>query len=225
MSNPSQYLSTLTLYSTKQEIKTVWDELSATRRCLTCDQQYNLLESMGTHSCSQHPGYLQKNGVYSCCGQTQHILSYHDNYRLTSMFTSSNTSKPGIPDYQEIPSLISGCQKCDHNTSSIPWSHTDRKPIQELSAVIPIMFKHGTHLLQRNGFDQRGGVLRRCEVLALPLTHERVLRKPWDQISYLDEQGKKHTKTKKEIYEENEESPVNGMDIRFQYKGRPVEIW
>jgi hypothetical protein len=84
------------------------------------------------------------------------------------------------------------------------------------------MFKHGEHLLQRNGFDPRGGLLRRCEVRALPLTHERVLGKHWDHISYLDEHGKKHTQTKKEIYKE---SPVNGMYIRFQYKGRPVEIW
>ena len=165
MSSNSLRIPSLTLYSTKKEINTTWDMLAETHFCAKCGEDFNLLESMGTLTCSQHPGYLQKNGRYSCCGDRLPILRYVDNYDVTSLFHTSNrfSNNNGncIKDFQGLPPIVRGCQRCDHSTTTKKWTHESKKPLSELSAVVPHMFKHGTHLLQRPGFDD--GDIRRCE--------------------------------------------------------------
>jgi hypothetical protein len=190
MSDYNQRLPFLTLYSTKKEINTTWDMLAETHFCAKCDQDFNLLESMGTLGCSQHPGYLQKNGRYSCCGDRLPILRYVDNYNVTSLFHISNRfnniNGNRIKDFQVLPPIVRGCQRCDHSTSTTEWTHGSKKPLSELSAVVPHMFKHGTHLLQRPGFDD--GDIRRCEKQRLDVN--LLTNRDYDEMTYTNLEGK-----------------------------------
>lgn len=219
MSANDLIIPSLTLYSTKKEINTTWDMLSETHFCIKCGQPFNLLESMGTLTCSQHPGYLQENGTYSCCGDRLPILRYVDNYDVTSMFhTTNRVSKHNghcVRDFQESPPIARGCQRCDHSTTRKKWTHGSKKPLSELSAVVPHMFNHGTHLLQRPGFDD--GDLRRCEKEKLKVHLPE--NTDYDEMTYTDIEGKLIEKQKKS------ELPEFGTRHDIYKNGKLVQIF
>ena len=190
MSANNLRIPSLTLYSTKKEINTTWDMLAETHFCVKCNEDFNLLKSMGTLTCSQHPGYMQDNGRFSCCGDRLPAMRYVDNYDVISMFSAPTRviKQHGynVSNLQELPQVARGCQPCDHSTSLKIWTHGSKKPLSELSAVVPHMFKHGTHLLQRPGFDD--GDVRRCEKQKLIVTLPTDL--DYDEMTYTDIEGK-----------------------------------
>ena len=141
---------------------------------------------MGGMDCHQHPGYIQDDERWSCCGQKIYRVQYTDNYAHLRLLSSS----VGKASYT-IPPKVRGCQPCDHNTAEKPFSHKDAQPIAELSALLPFMNKKFPFEL-RKGFDN--GVLRRCAIRKLhfppaPLQtqHQREYLKT--QLEYIDNKG------------------------------------
>lgn len=189
---PNRRLNPLTLYSTKQEIRTYYQSLTQVHLCINCDRDFDLLTSMGKLECTQHPGYLQTNGRYSCCGLRETPLRYRKNIDITGLYPAYNDfgylNGYCVRNKQPIPTRRRGCQKCDCSTSSKPWKHKDRVHISELAPLIPIINNEmetnkNTKLLQREGFDN--GYLRRCEIIKL--------QKPaviWDMMRYESIEGK-----------------------------------
>lgn len=161
MARPNQRLPTVTLYADKKEVQSAFDKASKTLVCHKCGQPFSLLFSMGALECRQHPGYVQENGIWSCCGKKQMSARWSKSWEITRMYNSKEHYMP----YKPIPS-VTGCQKCDHNTSDQPFTHKDAQSIAELSAILPFMNKAMAFNL-REGFDQ--GVLRRCECQPIPV--------------------------------------------------------
>jgi hypothetical protein len=175
MARPGHRLPTVTLYAEKKEVKSAFDKATKTWICLTCGEPFSLLMSMGSLECRQHPGYVQEDGRWSCCGQHQFPPRWSNNWPITRMYSSTDHWAP----YAPLPS-IKGCQKCDHNTSDQPFTHQDAQPIADLSAILPFMNKEFPFAL-RNGFDN--GLLRRCECKPI------VIPKKAAVVKYMDIEG------------------------------------
>ena len=154
MARPGVRLPTVTLYADRHEIQTAYDKAHRPWICLTCGEQFNLMDNMGGLGCRQHPGYIQQDERWSCCGQKICRVQWAENHVHQRFFSSS----VGKPPYS-IPPKVRGCQPCDHNTSQRPYTHKDAQPIADLSALLPFMNKTFPFEL-RTGFDK--GVLRRC---------------------------------------------------------------
>jgi hypothetical protein len=151
MARPGNRIPTVTLYADKKEVETAFRIATKGHLCLHCNTEFSLLESMGALECLQHPGFLQDNEKWSCCGQKEHTPRW-----------SADRPFLQIYDNRHQPfkcANVRGCQKCDHNTSDRPFTHKDAQGIAELSAILPFINKEYPFIL-RPGFDQ--GVLRRC---------------------------------------------------------------
>ena len=151
MARPGSSLPPVTLYADQAEVQTAFKKATKPWICLHCKKSFSLLESMGSLQCEQHPGYVQENGVWSCCGQRLMPMRWSPNADVQRMYVG-NGCVPTVP-------LVRGCQKADHNTSNKTWNHKDIYEIANLSALLPFMNKEFPFQL-RKGFDQ--GVLRRC---------------------------------------------------------------
>lgn len=159
MSRPGLRLPTVTLYADRHEIQTAFDKARHPWICLTCGKQFDLMNNMGGLECRQHPGFIQDDERWSCCGQKIYRVQYVRN--RTHLRTLSCTV--GKTPYN-VPPKVPGCQRCDHNTSQRPYSHKDAQSIADLSALLPFMNKKFPFQL-RDGFDN--GLLRRCEIRKL----------------------------------------------------------
>lgn len=151
MARPGSSLPPVTLYADKEEVQTAFKKATKPWICIHCKQSFSLLESMGSLQCEQHPGYVQKNGLWSCCGKPLMPMRWSPNIEMQRMYVGDGCP-PTVP-------LVRGCQKADHNTSDKHWNHKDGYELANLSALLPFMNKEFPFQL-REGFDQ--GVLRRC---------------------------------------------------------------
>jgi len=151
MARPGSSIPPVTLYADQEQVQTAFRKATKPWICIHCGDSFSLLESMGSLSCEQHPGYVQENGLWSCCGRPLHPMRWSPQADIQRMFVG-NGCPPVVPK-------VRGCQKADHNTSAKRWNHTDSYEITNLSALLPFMNKEFPFNL-RNGFDQ--GSLRRC---------------------------------------------------------------
>tara|TARA_B110001452_G_scaffold172936_1_gene144916 strand:- start:914 stop:1411 length:498 start_codon:yes stop_codon:yes gene_type:complete len=128
---------------------------------------------MGTFGCTQHPGVMQENGRYSCCGRREAPMRFQ-NTRVNGIFPSHNDfgRRNGyiVRNAQPLRIKRPGCQQCDCSTSKSTWKHANRIHISELAPLIPHIRQdadnnNGYWLTQRIGFDD--GYIRRCEVQKL----------------------------------------------------------
>ena len=161
MARPGARIQPVTLYSDKEEVESAFKTATKPWICYNCRKTYSLLESMGSLECCQHPGTIQENGVWSCCGNKIYPVRWATNIDVQRLYTG--------PGCQQSPPKVRGCQPCDHNTSNKMWNHTDSTEIAALSALLPFMNKEFPFVL-RKGFDQ--GVLRRCMKRELHLPPE-----------------------------------------------------
>lgn len=151
MARPGSSIPPVTLYADQEQVQNAFKKATKPWICVHCGESFSLLESMGSLSCEQHPGYVQENGLWSCCGQSLNAMRWAHNADIQRMFVG-NGCAPVVPK-------VRGCQKADHNTSTKRWNHKDSYEIANLSALLPFMNKEFPFHL-RNGFDQ--GFLRRC---------------------------------------------------------------
>jgi hypothetical protein len=182
------------LYADKKTVETAFDKMTRAYVCQTCGESFSLLESMGALTCKQHPGVVQKDGTWSCCGKPQFPARWSKNWEVQRMFNDKNHPMP----YNMIPSRT-GCQACDHNTSDAIFTHKDAMPIADLSALLPFLNKEFPFHL-RKGFDN--GILRRCA--------KRRIRVPnlATNVKYMDNSGEIQ-----EFEPENGTSIPEGMEI------------
>jgi hypothetical protein len=157
MARPGHCIPSVTLYSTQNEIKSSFDVASKSWLCRTCGEEFNLLESMGSLDCHQHPGHVQDDERWSCCGQRLYPMRWLPSRDIQRLYPNKWVCHPVA---------VRGCQKCDHNTSDKPYTHQDQQSLATLSALLPFMNKEFPFAL-RKGFD--AGVLRRCAVRPLHL--------------------------------------------------------
>ena len=206
MARPNTRIPAVTLYSSRDEIQSSFDVASKSWICRTCGCEFNLLDNMGGLDCSQHPGYIQQDGRWSCCGQKIFDMPYVPSRDIQQLYVSNAP----LPQAMKVK----GCQKCDHNTSTRPFSHKDQQSIASLSAILPFMNNTFPFIL-RKGFDQ--GVLRRCEVRSLVLpAHEAGAT-----VYYQDDDG-----VEKELIVENPPQQLNGMELQAVSKdGEPILKW
>jgi hypothetical protein len=206
MARPDTQIPPVTLYSSQNEIKSSFDIASKSWICRTCGCEFNLLESMGCLDCYQHPGYVQTDGRWSCCGQKIYPMRYVASRDIQRMY-ASNAPLPK-------PMSVRGCQKCDHNTSTKAFSHKDQQSIASLSAILPFMNDKFPFTL-RKGFDQ--GILRRCEVrkIHLPVQHTGAT------VYYQDDDG-----VEKELVVVNPPQHLNGMELEaVAIDGQSIDKW
>ena len=226
MSNPSDRVPAVTLYADKEEVESAFKKVAKAHICAICGKQFNLLNSMGQLECRQHPGYLQENGRWSCCGQKQYPINWVRNQPILRMYTTHNCQKFQAP-YKLAPK-VPGCQPCDHNTSDQPFTHKDAMPITDLSALLPELNKrYPFHL--RAGFDQ--GVLRRCG------TRKIVVPKKAAKVIYMDNDGEEQTYEKPddsalglnyedEIESDSDDERPEGIEMQaFDKQGRQITTW
>ena len=152
MARPGTRIPAVTLYAEKEEIETAFGIATKSWICMTCKKEFSLLESMGDLSCSQHPGFIQENGVWSCCGQKIVNCHWDKNEPIRRMYDNNTKCYPTIPH-------IRGCQRCDHNTSCQKYTFKDTTNIADLSALLPFLNKEFPFVL-RKGF--KNGNLFRC---------------------------------------------------------------
>ncbi len=205
MARPGQCIPSVTLYSTQNEVRSAFDVASKSWLCRTCGAEFNLLASMGNLECYQHPGYIQEDGRWSCCGKKLYPLRWLPCRDIQKMYTSKCV---------QHPATVKGCQKCDHNTSDRPFTHKDQQPISTISAILPFMNKEFPFVL-RQGFD--AGVLRRCAVRPVQMPP----RYPEATVHYIDDQGNPQEKV-------GNEAPhnVTGMETHAVTKeGNSVKLW
>jgi hypothetical protein len=203
MSRPGVKITPVTLYSSRTEIKSSFDEASKSWICLTCGEEFNLLESMGNLGCFQHPGYIQNDERWSCCGQRIHSMRWLPSRDIQRMYVSS---------FVPHPTKVKGCQACDHNTSGRAYTHKDQQSISSLSAILPFMNKEFPFIL-RKGFER--GVLRRCET--------RQLHTPpiYNTVVYQDDEG-----NVKEYEKGSGPVPQTGMELSASTSdGKNVTCW
>ena len=202
MAKPGFRIPSVTLYADKQEVKSAFDIATKSWMCLTCNKPFSLLESMGALGCSQHPGFVQEDGVWSCCGAKLIQPRWATNYPIMRMFDSGGGG--------ETVAKVDGCQRCDHKTSHDPYTHKDAHPIADLSALLPFLNKEFPFIL-RKGFQD--GLLRRCATRSIVI--------PMDATSvvYQDNDG-----NKKE-WIQGEEVP-EGIEISAtDAENNNIEIW
>lgn len=158
MARAGARLPTVTLYAEKHEVESAFHKANKAWSCAHCGTSFNLMENMGALDCKQHPGYVQEDGRWSCCGIRINPQRWAKNWPIQRIYTQ-HESPCWSPPYQ-TPVKVPGCQRCDHNTSTLAFQHSDAQSIADLSAILPYMNgKFPFHL--RNGFDN--GVLRRCD--------------------------------------------------------------
>lgn len=204
MSRPGHRIKPVTLYSSQQEIKSSFDQATKPWICRTCGEEFNLLESMGTLDCFQHPGYIQEDERWSCCGQRIHSMRWLPSRDIQRMYVS-NCFAPSA-------TKTKGCQACDHNTSDRPYMHKDQQSIASLSAILPFMNKEFP-FVRRNGFDT--GVLRRCAVRPLQIPPG------CDKIIFQDNDGTIQERTTDEGYH-----GLMGMELAaYTINGTPINCW
>jgi len=179
MARPGSSIPPVTLYADQEQVQNAFRKATKPWICIQCGESFSLLESMGALACQQHPGYVQENGLWSCCGKPLHPMRWAPNADIQRMFVG-NGCAPVVPK-------VRGCQKADHNTSTKHWNHTDSYDITNLSALLPFMNKEFPFHL-RNGFDQ--GSLRRCE--RRPLHVPPILNAV---VTYIDNDGQKQEYT------------------------------
>ena len=151
MARPGSSIPPVTLYAEREQVQNAFKKATKPWICVRCQKSFSLLESMGSLACEQHPGYIQKDGRWSCCGQRLYPMRWSPNADIQRLYTSDGCP-PVVPK-------VRGCQKADHNTSDKYWNHKDAYEIANLSALLPFMNKEFPFQL-RDGFDQ--GSLRRC---------------------------------------------------------------
>lgn len=205
MARPGNRLPAVTLYADKKEVETAFGMATKSWICLTCGQEFSLLESMGSLQCHQHPGVLQENGVWSCCGKSIYPPRWANSKVVTDMYDNKY-------ECQYVCPKVKGCQKCDHNTSQSPYTHKDAQPIAELSALLPFLNKEFPFVL-RTGFDD--GLLRRCAVrrIVVPINAATV--------EYQDNYGNN------QVYDVDEGGPIpQGIEIKaYDDLGNNIEKW
>lgn len=206
MARPDECIPAVTLYAEKEEVQTAFQKVTKVWICHTCRQEFSLLESMGALNCYQHPGYVQEDGRWSCCGKRQIPARWSQNWDIQRMYDSGK----GMP-YKPITAR-KGCQPCDHNISDMPYTHKDAKAIQDLSALLPFMNKEFPFHL-RKGFDN--GVLRRCarRKIVVPPNAAKVV--------YMDNKGEKQ-----EFIPAPDTTIPEGIEISASdANGVPIGIW
>ena len=201
MANPSDRIPAVTLYADADQVETAFSKVSKAWICYRCKKQFNLLNSMGQLECCQHPGFLQENGVWSCCGKKQYPVRWVHNWPQIRLHTGHDSNGFRMP--YEVIGQVPGCQPCDHNTSDTPFTHKDAMPIADLSALLPeINTRRAFHL--RDGFDQ--GLLRRCgkrKIIVPPNAKE---------VTYMDNDGETQKYTGGNIPEGIEISAIDNDD-------------
>ena len=205
MARPEQRIPSVTLYSTRNEIKSAFDEASKSWLCRTCGAEFNLLESMGSLECYQHPGFIQQDGKWSCCGKAIYPMRWLPCRDLQQMYVSNRVYHPA---------KVKGCQKCDHNTSERPYTHKDQQSISTISAILPFMNKEFPFVL-RNGFDS--GVLRRCAVRPLHIPSHHL----GATVHYIDDDG-----NPQQTVVDQEHHNLTGMETQAVTKeGHQIKQW
>lgn len=210
MARPGHKLPAVTLYAEPDQVQTAFEKMTKAWICVECGREFDLLGSMGQLECYQHPGKLQEDGRWTCCGKYQNPVRWSQNWPVQRMFDSCGADR-SKPPYQPVPS-VRGCQKCDHNTSRAAFTHRDAMPITDLSALLPVINKEFPFYL-RNGFDE--GVLRRCAKRKIVVPSNAV------KVVYMDNSGKRQT------YTPETDGPVpEGIEISAQDEdGDAIEYW
>jgi len=196
MARPGAYIPPVTLYADQQQVENAFRKATKPWICIHCRQSFTLLESMGSLACEQHPGYIQEDGRWSCCGQRLYPMRWAPNADIQRMHVG-NGCPPVVPK-------VRGCQKADHNTSNKPWNHKDASEIADLSALLPFMNKEFPFTL-RKGFDTNGGVLRRCAVRKIHVPPHLGAT-----VTYLDNDGTEKTYTVR--YYKDADGKINYLD-------------
>jgi len=204
MARPGNRIPSVTLYADKKEIKTAFGIATKVWICRTCQQEFSLLESMGALNCLQHPGFIQEDDKWSCCGKKLYPQRWSCQRPLTNLFDNKYTNYPTIP-------IVRGCQPCDHNTSDVPYTHKDAQSIGELSALLPFLNREFPFPL-RKGFDE--GVLRRCA------TRKIVVPPTAASVGYQDNDGNIAT------FDTHNDIVPEGIEIEaIDNNGQLIENW
>ena len=210
MARPGHSIPAVTLYAEPEQVQTAFEKMTKAWICAKCGCEFDLLTSMGQLECYQHPGYLQEDGRWSCCGKYQNPVRWAQNWPVQRMFDSHGTDPTKMP-YEPVPA-VRGCQRCDHNTSHAAFTHRDAMQITDLSALLPALNKEFPFYL-RKGFDE--GILRRCA--------KRKIVVPPDAVSvvYMDNKGKRQT------YTPETDGPVpEGIEISAKDEdGDAIHFW
>lgn len=217
MARAGTRLPSVTLYAEKEEIQDAFQKAHRSWSCAQCGETFHLMASMGALECSQHPGFIQEDGRWSCCGAFQNPVRWSRNWDVQRMFHNPPSCKSAAP--YSCPRPVRGCQPCDHNTSDIPFRHTDAQGIADLSAILPYMNeKFPFHL--RKGFDQ--GVLRRCDGRRRIHIPERDgVPLEGAVVTYMDTAG-----TEQEYTVQTGETPPLGTEkSAVDTSGNPIELW
>lgn len=219
MARPGTRIPPVTLYADKEEVQDAFKKMTRAWICLKCKKEFSLLESMGALTCHQHPGFLQENGRWSCCGRKQFQTRWSQNWPVQRMFSSLPQRSSCNPHpqfqmpYEPLPD-VRGCQPCDHNTSNAAFTHKDAMQISDLSALLPFLNKEFPFHL-RNGFDN--GVLRRCAANRKIVVPEDAVK-----VVYMDNSGEKQE------YKPLEDGPVvpYGMEMYAEDEdGKRIDSW
>ena len=217
MARPGVRIPPVTLYSEKEEVESAFRKATRPWICYTCKKPYNLLESMGSLECQQHPGFVQEDGVWSCCGKKMYPVRWAENIQIQRMYTGKGCI--------DTPPRVRGCQPCDHNTSNNPWDHRDTTELASLSALLPFMNKEFPFIM-RKGFDQNQGTLRRCAVRQIHVPPELDA-----EVTYLTNDGQErvHVVTwfrEKDdiIYKDTNGETQRTLDSNVEFLGiEPIE--
>ena len=209
MARPGQRIEAVTLYAETEQVQSAFNKLSRAWKCVHCQKAFNLMESMGQLQCLQHPGYVQEDGRWSCCGKKQYAARWSRTWEMQRVYSSHTTDQFRMP-YNPLPK-VPGCQPCDHNTSNAPFSHRDAMPIGDLSALLPAINKEFPFYL-RKGFDE--GVLRRCSTRSIVVPPNAA------QVVYMDNSGKKQT------YTPEEDTIPEGIELSaVDENGTAIRLW
>ena len=204
MARPGSRIPAVTLYADKEEVQTAFQIATKTHVCYNCGKEFSLLESMVALDCYQHPGFLQANGRWSCCGKKIYKPRWSDQRPILRMF--DNKACPVV-----CPK-VRGCQRCDHKTTDQPYTNKDAQPIAELSALLPFLNKEFPFAL-RKGFDE--GMLRRCSTRKIVVPAEAAT------VQYQDNDGNM------QVYDVSSGEPIpEGIEhIAEKANGYKIKIW
>ena len=217
MARAGTRLPSVTLYAEKEEIQDAFQKAHRSWLCAQCGETFHLMASMGALECRQHPGQVQEDGRWSCCGAYMTPVRWSATWDVQRMFHNPPSCKSAAP--YSRPASVRGCQPCDHNTSEIPFTHADAQGIEDLSAILPYMNKKFPFHL-RNGFDQ--GVLRRCDAKRRVHPPERN-GKPMlgAVVTYMDVNGKEQEYT---VHDGS--VPPFGTEISARnVNGEEIDLW
>jgi len=98
---------------------------SLVRRCVICDRDYTLSDSLGMLECLQHPGQPDwETGTWTCCGMPGPVRGNLKTWYDTSM-----------------PAHELGCVRCDHRETYAPLSRNN--------GVVAIALAYGRPIFNR----------------------------------------------------------------------------